>query len=81
MQEHELPTWNEIVANALDELDTARHGLSESASWLRSDWRPLGTELPDGAGDARSRAMDLMGQAKALIDQAKGELYDARRGD
>jgi hypothetical protein len=81
MQEHELPTWNEIVASALSELDTARNGLSESASWLRSDWRPLGTALPDGAGDARIRAMELIGQAKNLIDQAKGALYDARRGD
>ncbi len=81
MQEHELPTWNDIVASALGELDTARNGVSEAASWLRSDWRPLGSALPDDAGDARIRAMELMGQAKALIDQAKGALYDARRGD
>lgn len=81
MQEHELPTWNEIVDNALGELDGARTGLSEAASWLRSDWRPLGSELPDGAGDARVRVMDLIGQVKNLIDQAKGELYRARRGD
>lgn len=81
MHEHELPTWNDIVASALGELDTARTGLSEAASWLRSDWRPLGSPLPDGAGDARIRAMDLIGQAKGLIDQAKGALHDARRGD
>jgi len=81
MQEHELPTWNGIVDHALDELDGARNGLSEAASWLRSDWRPLGTDLPDGAGDARAEAMDLIGQAKALVDQAKSALHGARRGE
>jgi hypothetical protein len=80
MEEHELPTWNDIVASALGELDTASTGLSDAADWLRSDWRPLGSELPDGAGDARVRTMDLIGQAQKLIDQAKGELYGARRG-
>ncbi|MFI0454535.1 hypothetical protein [Actinomadura sp. 6N118] len=80
MQEHQLPTWNGIVDNALGELDASRNGLAEAASWLRSDWRPLGSPLPDSAGDARIRAMELIGQAKGLIDEAKGELYDARRG-
>jgi hypothetical protein len=80
MQEHQLPTWNDVVDKALGELDTARNGLSEAASWLRSDWRPLGSALPDGAGEARSEVLDLIGQAKALIDQAKGQLHEAHRG-
>jgi hypothetical protein len=80
VREHELPTWNDIVAAALAELDTSRNGLSEAASWLRSDWRPLGTALPDDAGEARHRVLELIGQAKAAIDEAKGALYDARRG-
>lgn len=78
MQEHELPTWRDIATNALTELDHSRNGLSEAGSWLRSDWRPLGTALPGRAGEARQRAVDLIGQAKALIDKAKGELYQAR---
>ncbi len=41
--------------------------LAEAASWLRSDWRPLGTALPDGAGDARAKAIDLIGQANRAI--------------
>ncbi|QXJ27062.1 hypothetical protein AGRA3207_007859 (plasmid) [Actinomadura graeca] len=81
MQEHQLPTWNDIVGSALGELNTARNGLSEAAAWLRSDWRPLGTPLPGGTGDARAEVFELIGQAKALIDQAKGSLYRARRGD
>lgn len=52
MQEHDLPTWNDIVDRTLTELNRSRDGLSEAAAWLRSDWRPLGTALPPGAGDA-----------------------------
>lgn len=80
MHENELPTWNDIVEHALAELNRSRDGLSEAASWLRSDWRPLGSPLPDGAGAARIRAMDLIGQIKGLVDEAKGALNDARRG-
>ena len=80
MREHELPTWNDIVSGALGELDRSRDGLSEAASWLRSDWRPAGTALSAEAGEARAEARRLIGQAKALIDQAKGALYEARNG-
>jgi hypothetical protein len=78
MQENQLPTWDEIVMKALAELDNARNGLSEAASWLRSDWRPLGSSLSDGAAAGRTGGLELIGQAKALIDQAKGEMYRAR---
>src|SRR5262249_43404857 len=80
VEEHELPTWNDILGSTLAELDHARNGLSDAASWLRSDWRPLGSALSEGAGDARLRAVDLIGQAKTLIDQAKGALHEARNG-
>jgi hypothetical protein len=80
VQEHELPTWNEIVSAALDELDRSRDGLSEATSWLRSDWRPAGTALSAEAGDARAEARRLIGQAKELVDQAKDALGQARNG-
>lgn len=76
--ENQLPTWDEIVTSTLTELDAARNGLSEAASWLRSDWRPLGSPLPDAGAAARAEVMDLIGKAKALIDQAKGGLHRAR---
>ena len=78
MREHELPTWNEIVDNAIASLDKARGGLSETRDWLGSDWRPLGSPLPDGAGQARVEVGRLLAAAKALIDEAKGHLYEAR---
>jgi hypothetical protein len=74
----ELPTWTEIVDHALEELNTSRNGLSEAAAWLRSDWRPLGTDLPPGAGDKRHEATELIGKAKEILDQAKGALHTAR---
>lgn len=79
MREHELPTWNGVVDNALDELNRSRVALGDARDWLASDWRPLGSPLPDGAGDARMAALELIGQAKGLIDQAKGALHEARR--
>lgn len=79
MQEHELPTRNDIVGSALGELDHSRDGLSEAASWLRSDWRPLGSAPPDGAGETRAEVLKLTGEARGLV-QAKGALYGARRG-
>ena len=80
MKAHLLPTWNEILASALAELDQARGGLSESASWLRSDWRPVDTALSPAAGRPAWKAMRLIGQAKGLIDQAKGAFHGAWNG-
>ena len=80
MQEHELPTWNEILRHALNSLDTARGATSEARDWLNSDWRPAGTSLTDAAAVARVEVFKLIGEIKGLIDQAKGHLYDAERG-
>lgn len=69
-----LPTWDEIEAHALDHLDKARNEMSEVRDWLNSDWRPLGSPLTDGAADARSEVLRIVGQVKDLIDQAKDML-------
>ena len=70
----QLPTWAEIENHALHHLDTARNEMSEVRDWLRSDWRPLGSPLPDGAADARREVLRIVGEVKGLIDQAKGIL-------
>jgi hypothetical protein len=75
MQEHELPTWQGMFKSALQALDTSRSALSDAADWLRSDWRPLGTPLPDEAGTARQDVMDQIGRLKGEIDQAKDALW------
>lgn len=80
MQEHELPTWQGMFRSALVELDTARSALSDAAGWLRSDWRPLGTPLPDAAATARSEVLDRVGRLKGAIDQAKDALHSALKG-
>lgn len=74
MQEQPLPTWQGIFASALVELDTARSALSGAAGWLRSDWRPLGTPLPDDAGSARADVLDRIGQLQGQLDRAKDAL-------
>jgi hypothetical protein len=72
-----LPTQAEMFEHALAELDKARNSLSDARDWLNSDWRPVDSPLPPPAGTARAEMQDLIGQAKALIDQAKGEAYRA----
>jgi len=66
------PTYAQLRANALAELNKARHHLSEAASWLRSDWAE-GTS-PSNAGGMFSEGAVRIGQAKDRIDQAKNEL-------
>jgi hypothetical protein len=78
MQEHELPTYAEIEKRALEHLDAARNEMSEVRDWLRSDWRPLGSPRPGGAADACNEVMDIIGQVKTLIDQAKTALNRGR---
>jgi hypothetical protein len=67
----ELPTWDEIEDHALRHLDAARNEMSEVRDWLRSDWHPLGTPLPDADARARSEVLRIAGEVKQLIDQAK----------
>lgn len=74
MQEHELPTYAEMERRAIEHLDRARNEMSEARDWLRSDWRPLGSPRPPGAADARDKVMDVIGEVKGLIDEAKRAL-------
>jgi len=71
MRDDELPTRQEIFLNALDELSTAYRALGDAADWLRSDWQPVGSSLTDAQGDAKSKLYDAIGEAKAVINQAK----------
>ncbi|HEY9409028.1 MAG TPA: hypothetical protein VIP77_05550 [Jiangellaceae bacterium] len=78
---NQLPTYNEILDRAHDEIHKARGGLSEARDWLASDWKDGSNPDPThrDAYDARDRARALISQAKALIDQAKNELHNARK--
>lgn len=72
MREQDLPTADEILGKALDELDEARRHLSEAASWLRSDWRPIGTPLTAEQAAWRDAMRKAIEEGKQLIDEAKG---------
>lgn len=78
MQEHELPTWTEIVDKTLASLDVSRAGLSEARDWLASDWRPLDSAISEEAADARVQLHKLISQAKSLIDEAKEQAHRAQ---
>lgn len=69
-----LPTWGEVKAHALSHLDAARNEMSEVRDWLRSDWRPLGSPLPDADAAARGEVLRISSEVKRLIDQAKDVL-------
>lgn len=75
MQEHEMPTWGDIFRSALADLDAARSALADASGWLCSDWRPLGSSLPDGAGTVRHDVVEQIGRLKGEIDEAKGALW------
>lgn len=79
-QELKLPTWQGVFEASLADLDAARSALSNAASWLRSDWRPLGRPLPDEAGTARRDVLGQIGHLKDAIDEAKGALWSALNG-
>lgn len=67
-----LPTKDEMFGNAVERLDMAYHALGDAADWLRSDWRPVGSELSDEQAEARIRMQRKINDAKAAINRAKG---------
>ena len=69
-----LPAWADIARACRADLDASRADLSNAESWLRLGWRP--GEGPSN-GAERVAALELIGQAAALIDQAKGALARA----
>ena len=71
MADGSLPTWPEISSNALGHLDTARNEASKAADWLRG----IDSPLTPAQAEAAREALKLAGQAKNLIDRAKGVLH------
>ena len=71
----ELPTPREIFGNSLTALEHAR--ISDARDWLRSDWEPVGTSLPQEAAQARAGILTAIGEAKDLIDAMKRDAYQA----
>ena len=70
-----LPTWDEIEAQARFHLHTACTEMSDARDWLNSDWRPLGSPLTAAQAGARSEVLRIVDEVKKLIDQAKGVLH------
>jgi len=71
-----LPTQAEIFENAIQALTDARNQLSTARDWLNSDWSPVGSTLPDEAGDARAQVRPKIAQLKNEIDVMKTLLYE-----
>ncbi|MEV4371697.1 hypothetical protein AB0J71_31825 [Nonomuraea sp. NPDC049637] len=57
------------IPTYLEMLTKVRAHLSDARDWLNSDWQP--TTLTGEQAAARLRALRLIGEAKAAIDQAK----------
>lgn len=70
-------TIDHILRNVLAELDTARHALSEAASWARSDWFDR-RALTDAEAEARTAVFATAGAAKDAIDQTRGLICQAQ---
>jgi hypothetical protein len=69
-----LPTIEQMFGHALLELDVARRGLANARDWLKSDWR---TQPTAAQVQAKNEVLRLIGEAKALIDQAKSAIYES----
>lgn len=64
-----LPTRDQMIANALDQLRQAFDALNASADWLRSDWQPLGSALTQEQSDLRQRMTKAITAAKREINK------------
>lgn len=67
----DLPAWPEIKGQALTHLDGARNETAEAANWLRG----IDSPLTPAQAEAAREALRITGQAKNLIDEAKGLLW------
>lgn len=73
----QLPTVDETFANALRELDKARNAMSQARDWVKSDTRPLGAPRTPTQRQAVDKVLDVVGEIKGLIDEAKGMVWQA----
>lgn len=79
MHEQNRPTWNDVLGSTRASLTAARAQLEDAREHLQSDWRSVGTALSDGEVDASRRALELIGHAQGVIDEAKNAVVDAHR--
>ncbi len=66
-----LPTRDEMLANAARELDNALGSLEEAASWLRSDWAPVGSALTSAQADRRKAYRKAITEARRAIEAGR----------
>jgi hypothetical protein len=72
-----LPTVDEMLVGALRELDKARNAMSGARDWVKSDTRPLGAPRTPTQRQAADTVLDVVGEIKDLIDDAKSAIYQA----
>lgn len=75
-----LPTRDEMIRNALADLERASSALSDARDWLNSDWRPVGSSLTDEQADARTATRDAIAACKKHIVPATDALLRALAG-
>lgn len=66
-----LPTRDEMIRNAVTDIDKAYAALGDAADWLRSDWQPVGSSLTDAQAKTRDRLQKAIADAKAAINRGK----------
>lgn len=71
MSEDDLPTIEQMFANAITCLDRAYRELGDAADWLRSDWQPADATLTEQQARARTHMFTVITEAKAGINTAK----------
>jgi hypothetical protein len=71
MRGADLPTREEIFTRAQGRLSEAYRALGDAQDELRSDWRPVGTELTDEQADLRARMQREIAAAKDAINRAR----------
>ncbi|WP_369028014.1 MULTISPECIES: hypothetical protein [Nocardia] len=66
--------------NAAASLHDARiGGMDEALNWLNREWEPPASPI-EGAGDARTVALQKIAKAAALLEEAEAELTDVIQG-
>ncbi|MBB5915252.1 hypothetical protein BJY24_004119 [Nocardia transvalensis] len=69
-----LPKQAALFLNARGRVADARRELGDAVDWLHESWDPGEGRLPAVAAAARSAAQRKIAAAKALLDEAAGEL-------